>query len=69
MSFLYSLAKHEKCKVLFSYVDENGKAIPFYKREGFNVLGTVNEFLEDNKSFRREYFDSLNDFIIAKRIS
>jgi len=70
MQFMYEKARTLGCKRLMSYVDKEGKPISFYKREGFEVLGTVREFLDAN-SMRKidgDDFESPEDFVIQKNI-
>jgi ribosomal protein S18 acetylase RimI-like enzyme len=68
MQFLYEEAKKVGCKELLSYVDKEGKPLSFYKREGFEILGTVKEYLEANKMDKidKNDFEDENDYVIKK---
>jgi GNAT superfamily N-acetyltransferase len=68
MELLYSEAKKVGCEQLMSYVDKEGKPLTFYKREGFEVIGTVEEFLRDSnmRQIDGDAFESPEDFVIRK---
>ena len=68
MQFLYTEANKVGCKELMSYVDKDGAPLNFYKREGFEVLGTVKEYLKKyNKSkIDGSDFESQDDIVIRK---
>lgn len=46
-----------------SYVDENGKPLPFYFRNGFKLTGKVGQFVKDNELDMGDFEDE-NDFVI-----
>lgn len=68
LDYLEKISKTLGCKVLRSYVDKEGKPLEFYRRNGFNVNGTVKEFLEKNKlqQIDGDNFEDPDDFIIEK---
>lgn len=70
LDFLKEKAKSEGCKKLRSYVDKEGKPLPFYKRNGFRVTGTVREFLKENsrKKIDGDNFEDMDDHIIEHDI-
>ncbi len=70
MSHLYVEAKKVGCEQLMSYVDKEGKPLSFYGREGFEVIGTVDEFLKANnmRKIDGDAFESPEDFVIRKKI-
>lgn len=70
MSLLYSEAKASGAKTLNSYVNQDGKPLNFYYREGFQRIGTVSEYLKKkrlNKS-ELENFESPEDHVITKKL-
>jgi len=70
MSHLYKESYFVGCKSIYSYVDEEGKPLTFYKREGFEVLGTVREFLKNNNLsyIDGDDFESPDDWVICKKL-
>jgi GNAT superfamily N-acetyltransferase len=68
MQYLYDIAKSVGCKEIMSYVDKDGKPLTFYKREGFEVLGTVEDFLKESNMSKidGDSFEDPNDFVIRK---
>lgn len=70
LEFLYGIAKTVKCKILRSYVDKEGKPLVFYGRNGFKVIGTVQEFLDNNKlkEIDGDQFEDMNDIVIEKQL-
>ena len=56
-------------KRIYSYVDKEGRPLPFYYRNGFTRMCTVQEYLESNGMYEREDFESLEDHVIAINIS
>src|ERR1035437_7856596 len=63
-------ARKVGCKKLCSYVDQEGKPLKFYERNGFKVVGKVKDFLEANKNaeFSIVDFQNENDWVIEKRL-
>ncbi len=68
MNFLYETAKNYNCKIILSYVDKDGKPLSFYKREGFEILGTVKDYLKINTQLNISDFENEQDYIIKKTI-
>jgi len=70
MSHLYDYAKTFGCKKILSYVDKEGKPLNFYKKEGFQIIGTVGEYCEKNgiKNIDGDDFEDKDDFVIMKEI-
>ncbi len=67
MEHLYKVATENNVNTILSYVDKNGAPLNFYKREGFKVIGTVEEYLKENSlEVYRGSFGDINDFIIRK---
>ena len=68
LGFLYEIAKTIDCKVIYSYVDKEGKPLNFYKRNGFEIISSVKEFLLANnmESIDGEYFEDMDDYVIKK---
>ncbi len=52
------------CKKLKSYVDNNGKPLPFYFRNGFKTIGTVKEYLAIHHDLSIDFFEDENDYVI-----
>lgn len=70
MNHLYEQAESIGCKEIFSYVDKEGGPLNFYKREGFEILGTVKEYLQQtglNKIDGNDFEDQ-DDFVIRKTL-
>ena len=70
MNHLYINAKNVGCERLLSYVDKDGKPLNFYKKEGFEIIGTVGEYCKENNiSFiDGEDFEDTNDYVIIKNL-
>jgi len=70
MQHLYKYAKKFGCKRIFSYVDKEGAPLNFYKREGFEVIGTVEEYCKSKglSNIDGEDFEDKNDWVIRKEI-
>ncbi len=70
MQHLYKSAKSYGCEKLFSYVDKAGTALPFYEREGFEVINTVSEYCTSNgiKNIDGPDFEDGEDYVITKVI-
>jgi GNAT superfamily N-acetyltransferase len=68
MKFLYDKAKEKGCKKIMCYVDKEGRALNFYKREGFEVIGTVRDYLYKNNLTQIDgfLFESPDDYVIQK---
>ena len=68
MEFLYKKSKENGCKELLSYVDKGGKPLNFYKREGFDIIGTVSDFLKSSNrnEIDGDEFESPDDYVIKK---
>lgn len=70
MEHLYVEAKKVGCKRIYSYVDKGGAPLNFYNREGFKVIGTVQEYLNSNNilAIDGDDFESPDDFVIMKEL-
>lgn len=70
MNHLYDESKKVGCKEIYSYVDEAGQPLNFYKREGFEILGTVRDFLSSNNlsHIDGDCFESPDDWVIKKKL-
>ena len=68
MEHLYKTAKDNGIHTILSYVDKDGKPLNFYKREGFEIIGTVKEYLEQNSldQIDGDNFENPDDFVIRK---
>lgn len=60
---LKDIARSLGCKTLRSYVDKDGKPLPFYHRNGFTTVGTVKEFVRSH-GLNISDFESPQDFVI-----
>lgn len=71
MEHLYIEAKKVGCERIYSYVDKEGKPLSFYKREGFEILGTVDEYCANNSidNIDGEDFEDKDDFVIMKQLN
>ena len=65
MKHLYHICYKEKVNSVLSYIDENKAPLNFYIREGFEIIGTVKDFLINNEEYIPD-FDNLEDYIIKK---
>ena len=65
MQFIYKEAKRHNCKKILSYVDHAGKPLNFYYREGFKNIGTVADYVKNNK-VDDDTFERDDDHIITK---
>jgi GNAT superfamily N-acetyltransferase len=63
LSWLKEKAKGIGAKTLMSYVDKNGKPLPFYKRNGFTIEGRVDDFVVTN-GLNISDFEGYDDFVI-----
>lgn len=70
LDYIYEQAKLVECKEILSYVDKEGRALNFYKREGFEVLGIVKKCLESNLIDPTELEEDVDefDYIVRKYI-
>ena len=68
LGWMETEAKRLGSKRILSYVDEDGKPLSFYYRNGYKLLGSVKEYLANNRAASKEDFESLNDHVIAKEI-
>lgn len=70
MSLLYEEAKNLGALRLNSYVDEEGKPLSFYYREGFERIGSVKEYMKKKKLKKEEAenFEDLKDHVITKKL-
>lgn len=68
LDFLEKEAQKVGCKILRSYVDENGKPLEFYKRNGFNINGRVQDYINSVGSsiIMIDDFENMNDWVIEK---
>lgn len=68
LDFLKKKCKYFHCTTLYSYVDKNGKPLPFYHRNGFSTQGTVADYIADKphllKNFE-DHFSDKADFVIS----
>lgn len=56
------------CKRLMSYVDKEGKPLPFYYRNGFKLIGTVSEYVSRNTDISIDSFEDGEDFVIEHEL-
>jgi GNAT superfamily N-acetyltransferase len=64
---LENKAKKRGAKRLFVYVDKNEKAIPFYKRNGFELVGRVGEYVKYH-NISMDDFEDENDMVMVKHL-
>lgn len=69
LNWMKENAKSIGCKKLMSYVDEHGKPLPFYYRNGFTNIGTVKEYLSTHTELSIKSFENENDHIIECLLS
>lgn len=69
LDFMSAEAKKFGCKKLMSYVDKEGKPLPFYYRYGFKPAGTVREYMDQHRDLSKYCFEDEDDFVIEKEIS
>jgi GNAT superfamily N-acetyltransferase len=67
MKHLYKSARQMGCKKILSYVDKDGKPLNFYKREGFQIIGTVREYCKNNNVSTID-FEDMDDWVIEKKL-
>lgn len=58
-------AKAKGCRTLRTYVDENGKPLSFYFRNGFKTIGIVSEIIE-KEGYDPDEFEGMNDYVLEK---
>lgn len=68
LEYLENEARKINCKTILSYVDKEGKPLPFYKRNGFDVIGTVADYIQNNNVDREEFEDN-DDYVIRKNLT
>jgi len=61
-------AKKIGCKTIRTYVDEEGKPLSFYFRNGFKKIGIVSEIIE-KEGYDPEEFEGLNDHVLEKNLA
>jgi len=67
LKLIESEAVKRGCKTLRTYVDKEGKPIPFYVRHGFVRISSVGEFC--NQTGRGlEHFESSDDHVMEKHL-
>ncbi len=64
LEWMKESAKSIGCRKLKSYVDANGKPLPFYFRNGFVKVSTVKEYLSVYEELSIKSFETENDFVI-----
>jgi GNAT superfamily N-acetyltransferase len=67
LSQLENLAGSAGCKTILSYVEQAGKALPFYYRNGYKRYGYAKTFIRNNPH-HRHHFDNDRDHIIYKNL-
>jgi GNAT superfamily N-acetyltransferase len=67
INHLKLLCKNLGAKKLMSYVDSNGKALNFYYRNDFKLIGTVGEYIKKN-NLNKYNFEDEKDFVIYTNI-
>ncbi len=70
MKHLYQFAENVGCERILSYVDKEGKPLSFYKREGFDIIGTVGEYCDKHclGNIDGDDFEDKDDFVIKKEM-
>lgn len=70
MEHLYTFARSVGCERIYSYVDKGGKPLNFYKREGFEIIGTVGEYCDKHclGNIDGDDFEDKEDFVIMKQL-
>ena len=72
-TFLKPKAKELGATYLMSYVNKNGAPIEFYKRHGFEVIGTVKDWILQKadgelKPSLVEHFEDIDDYVIRFKL-
>ena len=70
MAHLYTQALIFGCERIYSYVDKDGEPLSFYKREGFEVIGTVASYCKDAgiPAIDDKDFEDGEDYVILKHL-
>jgi GNAT superfamily N-acetyltransferase len=68
LDFMVAHAIGVGCHTLYSYVEGKGGPLPFYFRNGFERIGTVEDYLDANPDIKREEFGELSDHVIRRRL-
>jgi GNAT superfamily N-acetyltransferase len=68
LAMIEQKARDEKAICLRTYVDKEGKAIPFYERHGFVRQGTVLEYTRYNNFPTLDGFEDPNDHVLFKAV-
>lgn len=63
LDFLKETAIKIGATKIMSYVDSNGKPLPFYIRNKFKVIGTVGDYIKENNMDISD-FENEKDYII-----
>ena len=65
--FLKDIANSIGAKNIFSYVDEDGKSLDFYKRNGFDMIDRVGTYIDTNNLSISD-FEDRNDYVIKCKL-
>ena len=68
LTYLEAQCKEQGVSRLMSYVDQHGKPLKFYERNGFKVIGRVDAVVQQLGLDINE-FEHPNDFVIEKILS
>jgi len=68
LEWMMDNAKSIGCKKLMSYVDEDGKPLPFYYRNGFKNIGTVKKYLKSHPKLSEDDFEDMKDYVIEREL-
>jgi len=68
LKFVTEQASSVGCKILRSYVEGEGKPLPFYEKRGLKVIGKVKDYLRANPRYIGE-FGNDQDWVIEKEIT
>ncbi len=66
LNWMETHAKSLGCKKIMSDVDKNRKALNFYFRNGYRLVGLVGEYLEKHPELNKDDFEDMHDFVIEK---
>jgi|GEM_PF-3112244 GNAT superfamily N-acetyltransferase len=71
MQHLYVKAKKAGCKTIMSYVGQSGDPLNFYKREGFEVLGRVKQYVRgyELREMDSDEVERAKEWVIRKEIA
>jgi len=68
LKWMEETARNMGCKKIYSYVDRNGKPLPFYFRNGYSRICSVREYLDTHEKADKNDFEDDRDHVIVKEL-